>query len=638
MDSHEQIEHALTTVLSEPSSVRARHGLKKIVESSQQRIKLGDTNELLFRLAALGHAHLADLEDTAAKRAQNRALALRTCTEGLAINASSAILAATYANAVVDWFYDSFATRDIARLTSALAKAKKQCQKLLASETAKELRLQLLVQCASVLRCQSQLHGKQGGRGLVQQATRTSEAACRECPQSPLAILDLGLSYQALCRWAESETEHFEQMQKAESALLKAHSFGLPLATLCLARLYRQTYRPDKAIDWFFEYSKRETRRRIVLAESHIVAEAAVLLLHRRLEPHYVRDRLLRIQLLLSEAINAGYRNARLLVSLARIRFSLEDSLGGTSFLREITKAETTDWKLAIEEARNAIEADDLDLLYRAFALGMTEGAVWNSLGTFAKDVLNDPVFAIRLYKTGLQLSPKSPVLHTNIARIYLESLDDVALPEVKRHLDAACEYADFSFRWWKPLYDTLYQRLEKTSSKLYGYKTSSDSECLDLIYSQFVNLESGASEATSRGNQVANLFVRVLRLTYGTENVTGSLNLDDIQSDASFKHGENFYRAEISWDSRPNDRSEVGKLNERLDRDLDTRGLLVSMSGFTSGVTDELRRQKPKHVIFLIDRVEFRLVLQGETRLESLIEEKEKQWYFRQPSKAMQS
>ena len=163
MDSHEQIEHALTTVLSEPSSVRARHGLKKIVESSQQRIKLGDTNELLFRLAALGHAHLADLEDTAAKRAQNRALALRTCTEGLAINASSAILAATYANAVVDWFYDSFATRDIARLTSALAKAKKQCQKLLASETAKELRLQLLVQCASVLRCQSQLHGKQGG-------------------------------------------------------------------------------------------------------------------------------------------------------------------------------------------------------------------------------------------------------------------------------------------------------------------------------------------------------------------------------------------------------------------------------------------------------------------------------------------
>ena len=136
----------------------------------------------------------------------------------------------------------------------------------------------------------------------------------------------------------------------------------------------------------------------------------------------------------------------------------------------------------------------------------------------------------------------------------------------------------------------------------------------------------------------MADLFVRVLRLTYGTENVKGSLNLDGIQSDASFKHGENFYRAEISWDSRPNDRSEVGKLNERLDRDLDTRGLLVSMSGFTSGVTDELRRQKPKHVIFLIDRVEFRLVLQGETRLESLIEEKEKQWYFRQPSKAMQS
>lgn len=300
----------------------------------------------------------------------------------------------------------------------------------------------------------------------------------------------------------------------------------------------------------------------------------------------------------------------------ARIKFYLEDIAGGTSFLKEITRSENTDWKLAVEEARSAIESDDLDLLYRAFALGMTEGAVWNSLGTFAKDVLKEPDFAVRLYKTGLQLSPSSPVLHTNIARIYLESLDAAALPEAKRHLDAAREHADFSFRWWKPLYDTLFQRLDKTS-KLYGYSVSSDSESVDLIYSQFLSLEADTSNATARGNQVADLFARVLRLTYGTENVVASVLLEGIQSDATFKHGHIFYRAEISWDSRPNDRSEIGKLIERLDRDHDTRGLLVSMSGFTSGVREELQRQKPKHVIFLIDREEFRQVLQGETRLE---------------------
>jgi hypothetical protein len=356
---------------------------------------------------------------------------------------------------------------------------------------------------------------------------------------------------------------------------------GLPLATLCLARLYRQTYRPAQALDWFSEFARRDERCRVVLAESHLVGESAVLLLHRGFDPLFVKDHLLKSEQLLSEAVQAGYKNARLLVSLARIRFALGDEVGSLGFLQEIMRGKCANWTLAVEKARDAIQANDLDLLERAFTLGMSDGLVWNSLGTFAKEIMHDSDFAIQLYEVGLQLNPHSSVIHTNIARLCLASTDPLMLPKAKRHLELAREYADFSFRWWKPLYDTLQDRLSKTPSLLHAYRVRDDSDSLDRIYVEFARLEQAAGEAADRGNRVQDLFVRTLKLSFGTKHVAGSLDLDGIQSDATFKHGAFYYRVEISWDSRPNDRSEIDKLIARLGRAQGTRGVLVSMSGF---------------------------------------------------------
>jgi hypothetical protein len=47
-------------------------------------------------------------------------------------------------------------------------------------------------------------------------------------------------------------------------------------------------------------------------------------------------------------------------------------------------------------------------------------------------------------------------------------------------------------------------------------------------------------------------------------------------------------------------------------------------MSGFTSGVRDEVRRGLSNHIVFLLDDHEFREVLSGGIRFESLIDEKE--------------
>jgi tetratricopeptide (TPR) repeat protein len=229
------------------------------------------------------------------------------------------------------------------------------------------------------------MFGAGGGAGFAARAEHVSEAAVEEDPTSALASLDLGLSRWAISRWALSEDDFFLKVQGAEASLVKSHDMGLPLATLCLARLYRQTYRPAQALDWFSEFARRDERRRVVLAESHLVGESTVLLLHRDIDPLFLKDRLLKSERLLSEAVQAGYKNARLLVSLARIRFALGDEVGGLGFLQEIVRGNCTNWTLAVEKAREAIQANDLDLLHSAFALGMNDGLVWNSLGTFAK-------------------------------------------------------------------------------------------------------------------------------------------------------------------------------------------------------------------------------------------------------------
>ncbi len=355
------------------------------------------------------------------------------------------------------------------------------------------------------------------------------------------------------------------------------------------------------------------------------MGESCVLLLHRDIETQVLRERLESSWRLLSDAEQAGYRNGRLLVSLARIQYALGDRPGSLYFLNAIAREGFTDWTLAVERAREAIEANNMDQLYSAFALGLNDGHVWNGLGTFAKEALRDNTFAIRLYETALKLSPRSAVIHTNIARLCLDNTNDRnSLLKAQRHLDLARQHADFAFRWWKPLREDLNKKLSTDPAVANAYDITAIGESLDRIYAEFLELERSSGPERSRGPQLQELFKRTLDLTYGTKYVRGSLDIDGAESDATFVHGAWVYRAEISWDSRPNGPSEVGELIRRLSRTAQTRGLLVSMSGFTEGALREIKRNSPSYIIHSMDREEFRKVLRGEVLFDSLMQEKE--------------
>ncbi|PCI10858.1 MAG: hypothetical protein COB71_12110 [Thiotrichales bacterium] len=287
------------------------------------------------------------------------------------------------------------------------------------------------------------------------------------------------------------------------------------------------------------------------------------------------------------------------------------------------------DWKEVIATARKAFREENSDLLQSAFAPGITDGHVWNSLATLVRDVESDDSFSLALYGEAARLSPHSAVIHTNISRVLLErdSLEDV--PKIKRHIELAIKYSDFSFRWWMPLRNQLAARHTERSTPTTGYKVKKDRESINCLYMEFMALERIDDQPHSRGRAFPDIFLRLLRLTFGIDRTAGSLKLAGMESDASFIHGGIGYRAEVSWDNRPNDRSEIDKLKNRLERTAGTRGVLVSMSGFTKTVSDEINRLREKCVIFTLDPDEIREVFQGKSRLESLLEEKTNQHFL---------
>ena len=518
-------QRAIDSALRDPSSRNAVQLLQQVVN---QHTNLLHSNNSYDRICArisisTSYNHLAVLSSKYADRFKYRARALRVCSEGLREFPTSGALVMAWSDSVVNWAYDSLCPSDRSRLQTNLAHAWRNC------------------------RCQAAFFGRPGGWRYVKRALRISESSCNQNQESALANLDSRLTFWTAARYAQTEDEFYERSQRAEKHLRIAHRAGASIGTLNLARFYRQTYRPIQALNTYREFSEREKRIRIVYPEAHFAGEAAIMLLHQEIDEN-VRARMLKwVDTLLSSAIEAGYNNARILIPLARLRYYFDDSDSGSYFLRELMPNGKLDWMEAVDVARKALAEHDTDLLHSAFALGITNGSVWNSLATFVKDVELNESLALGLYNESAQLSPGSPVVHTNIARLLMERNHDNDIPLIKRHLELAGVHSDFSFRWWRPLKNELEERLRGKKTPITGYSTKQGRESINLLYKMFLRLErDGAEEPHARGLKFQNLFLRLLRLTFGMDRSAGSLSLAGIQSDASFVHESIGYRVEI--------------------------------------------------------------------------------------------
>lgn len=619
------LDREVMDAASDSNAFRAAGSLRRTVADAAAKLftaEVADRESLRIAMMS-AHGHLASMSNRYGDRRRHRSFALRIGSEGISEAPTSARLAIAYAESVVNWGYDSLCPSDRLHLQANLANAWRNCRVALEALEDETLRPSLLSQWSSAHRCQAAFFGKPSGWRYAEHARSVSEANLAQHPTSTLAKIDSGLTKWSCARFAQNEADFYELSQEAENLIREAHLDGSGIATICLARFLRQTYRPLEALNAFRLYAQRESHLRLVYPECHIVGEAAVMLLHQDLDEEILKPALEWSSRLLGNAIEAGYSNARLLVPLARIRLALGDEQSSSYFLRELMPHGQVEWLRAIELAREALRNQDAERLHAAFALGISDGHVWNSIATFIKDTQGDDDLALTMYEEAAQLSPSSAAIHTNIARLLLDRKNPADNPRIKHHLDRAGTHADFAFRWWRPLRALLDSRTKPESLANSGYKTRTGFDSMNRIYREFLKLSGDSENPHKRGYDFQPLVQRLLRLTFGTSNVAGSTNLGGFQSDASFLHQGIGYRVEMSWDSKPNDRREVRDLYDRMSRVAGTRGLLVSMSGFGTGAVEEIARLRSSQIILTLDQEELKAILQGESRLESQLDQK---------------
>ena len=190
-------------------------------------------------------------------------------------------------------------------------------------------------------------------------------------------------------------------MNRAERSLVMAVQGTDPIPQFVLARFYRQTYRPMHAVRAFQEYEGRENNRRRLLSQTFVLGEAAMQIYYGRYTKETTDEVLHTSKLLLLEAQDAGYRNSRIYLAPALISAAQGDLVCSQDILRDLSRESSPSWTEAIWRATKAISSGNETLLTRAFALGISDSSMWNSLGTYAADFLYDAEFARSLYETG---------------------------------------------------------------------------------------------------------------------------------------------------------------------------------------------------------------------------------------------
>ena len=616
----------LSSARNEPSPIFARKLLKEIIAECDVKTKQGYDLTRYVVIGSNAFSELAQLENNIKRRKDYRRNAIRICKEQfIGSKQFDSILAINYADKAVNLFYDQFVREKKGILNAILADVKIVISRSLQTEENSEYKVQLLSQNSSVLRCQSQISSYKDSHRRSHEALRCSNKAVSEAPNNPNSYLSLGQSLWHVARRVSDDSKYFVFMNKAEEALIRAQTTHNPLSSLVLARFYRQTYRPSLAISTWFNYSNYENRnRRRLLAESFLAGEAALQLWYNNFESS--SDALNKVVVVLREAVDSGYENSRIFMSLASVEAALGNIITSNSVLEKLYNGDFVDWRNIIEKAHDAINKDDIEYLEQSFAIGISDSSVWNALGTYSKTFLKDRNLAVNMYEIGRLLNPRNYILLTNLSRVLIEQGTPESLSLAGRYLSQAKNYSskNKAFIWWRSVEESLKKAKGETKPK-YLFEPSRKKLNFTNLYERFQFLLNGQADPHKRGTLFEILFYDLLSLSFGSEVIQGSHLVDvggERQVDAAFKLLHNYYRVELKWHARPIGPDELDSFCTKL-RTAEIRGLFVSMSGFTKGALANAHEIGKKHTIILMDGEDINSVFTGKNRFELVLEQK---------------
>jgi tetratricopeptide (TPR) repeat protein len=408
---------------AETSPLKCVAALKNVLEAL--RPFAGERHEVregLARLEAQTLSRLAELEQRYDERLEYRQRAVKLLQAEFSAFADPLDLV-SLSDCVVDCFFEGFASLSKKGIQRTIRETLLSIWSITHSTTplVTEARVHLLTQAASLHRCAAlSFHSVAERAKRLGTALRCADTACSIAPRNADALLSRGQA--AWYHGANVEAASGNYLRQAEADMRDAAHLGYPLAYLVLARFYRHTYRSDLCVTAFREYENRESTRRRVLCEAHVIGEAAW-----QLWMHRGTSSLAEVEIarnLLSEAVEAGHGTARHVIDLAILEGILGSVDVATALLARLqntwapTGEEPTTWLTLIGTALQYAESGDVDALRRMFTFGFDNVGAWNSLGTFALEFLDDDILALRLYDVGLKLSPKSHYAWLNKARV----------------------------------------------------------------------------------------------------------------------------------------------------------------------------------------------------------------------------
>ena len=218
-------------------------------------------------------------------------------------------------------------------------------------------------------------------------------------------------------------------------------------------------------------------------------------------------------------------------------------------------------------------------------------------------------------------------MLLTNLSRVLVAAGDAHSLESAKAYLDQAAQYADRAFVWWRAVKDDWSKAMGGPVRHQKGPPSGSAKGNSDSSICQrgSTRLRSKSWRRNCAGRQFEDLFVDLLRLTFGSENVQGSHQIgmfNKRQVDAVFKWQGVLYRVELKWHKRALGPEVIDVFRTILDT-AEVRGLMVSMSGYTDGAIEAAYTLGKEHTLLLLDGEEMRRIFDGASRLELLIEKK---------------
>ncbi len=512
----------------------------------------------------------------------------------------------------------SFQGRELANLLKLLS------ARISAPDAGPNIRSRLLARRSSLLRLRSERFdiSSRTKRTTLEEALRCAEKAVSES-ETTGAQFEL-----ALCLWANSNSSKTDEdyraiLQRVEKLLVCPHILEIDVAKLTLARFYRMIYRPLEACEMFDKLTESVSHRRRILIDAAVYAEASIHLWFQEFPVDTWRTHCESALFLTREAIDSGYRNARMLVNVAYLHEILGDRQAARTSLREIADVpEGAIWDKLIAFS---LSAEGLDEATEGLCFGMTNGLTWTRLGTYAWTFLEDARTAQTLYEFAVKLSPRNPIALTNLARFHLRhGANDFSRLEAERLLQRASSYAGRRFRWWRLLMDELRS----------GAKERQDRECRPLVRRR-EELAIGLPAIKSRYKQVCGLEDLQRRgyelecLVFDLANISFTVATpsyrfkrgDDAQTqiDGYIEHRSEKYRVECKWEREPVSKDHFIKFFDALDV-AGISGLFVSMSGYSPSFLQRAREYRKERAIILLDREDIESAVNGRINFDELL------------------